>query len=77
MTLRELRTLGALRSVQGLIGMAMARNHDRNPNRYAEVMGYLNRAHMLCIEGSEPYTDRECIAAEKKWPGATEEETFI
>jgi hypothetical protein len=42
--------LGAIDSLQGLIGMAMGANGDRNPNRKAKVDDLLHRAHDLCVE---------------------------
>jgi hypothetical protein len=35
--------------LQGLVGHALSRNHDRNPNRQAEVDGTLHEAVRLCI----------------------------
>lgn len=42
--------LGAISSLQGLIGRTMAVNNDRNPNRKAQVDDLLGRAHQLCID---------------------------
>jgi hypothetical protein len=36
--------------LQHLVGLADALNHDRNPNRHAEVHGTLEEALKLCIE---------------------------
>ena len=42
------------------ISMAMMANHDRNPNRAAEVNGWLNWGHQVAIarRGHEPIPER-------------------
>jgi hypothetical protein len=42
-----LRVIGRL---QDIVGSVVAQNHDRNPNRVAQVTGGLMCAHRLCIE---------------------------
>jgi hypothetical protein len=36
--------------LQRLIGLAGSKNHDRNPNRFAEVTAALDAAHNLCVD---------------------------
>lgn len=52
--------------LQDLIGRAVEKNHDRNPDRYAQVNGPLEEAAILCIaarsfeppvEDSGPWSD--------------------
>lgn len=42
--------LGVISSLQHHMGLAMAANNDRNPNRFAETQGYLEQGSKLCIE---------------------------
>lgn len=44
--------LGVIGRLQNLVGRASAANNDRNPNRHAEVEGYLRAAHQLCIDAA-------------------------
>lgn len=42
--------IAVITSLQSLVGAAKSAMHDRNPNREAEVKGYLDQAHALCVE---------------------------
>lgn len=44
--------------LQNLIGTIMSVNHDRNPNREAEVRRYLEKAHDICQEVRNAFKEK-------------------
>lgn len=76
---RERILLGAVGALQRLIGKAHGANHDRNPNRQAEVSGYLSLAHDLCIDaiGRHGATSKQSERADKEFAEYLKPQSFV